>query len=114
MYKRQRYLRSRLRIRQRFVKRVVGLPGETVEIRDGVVYIDGRPLREPYLDPRRNRRPHQMPPLTLGQREVFVLGDNRGHSTDSRFQSVGMVDQRNILGKVVFNIYPFSNLGFVS
>ncbi|MFQ6829804.1 MAG: S26 family signal peptidase [Acutalibacter sp.] len=45
---------------------------------------------------------------------MFVLGDNRGHSTDSRFQSVGMVDQRNILGKVVFNIYPFSNLGFVS
>lgn len=93
-----RYLPRCKRIRQRFVKRVVGLPGETVSICDGVVHIDGRPLQEPYLDPRRNRRLYQMEPVTLGEREVFVLGDNRDSSNDSR--RVGPISLDMLRGRV--------------
>ena len=93
-----RYLQRCRWIRQRFVKRVVGLPGETVSICDGVVHIDGRPLQEPYLDPRRNRRLCQMEPVTLGEREVFVLGDNRDSSNDSRH--IGPIPLDMLRGKV--------------
>ena len=77
---------------------MVGLPGETVSICDGVVHIDGRPLQEPYLDPRRNRRLCQMEPVTLGEREVFVLGDNRDSSNDSR--RIGPIPLDMLRGKV--------------
>ena len=78
------------------------LPGSVFGIEDGITFVPDVPGQVLEF------------PQTVPEGCVFVLGDNRGHSTDSRFQSVGMVDQRNILGKVVFNIYPFSNLGFVS
>lgn len=93
-----RYCRRCKWMRQRFVKRVLGLPGETVEIRDSVVYIDGRPIREPYLDPGKTRRIYQMPPRTLGAREVFVLGDNRDSSNDSR--RIGPLDLSMLRGRV--------------
>lgn len=93
-----RYLRRWKRVRQCFVKRVVGLPGETVSICEGVVYIDGKPLREPYLDPARNRRSYGMEPVTLGEREVFVLGDNRDNSNDSR--RVGPIPLEMLRGRV--------------
>ena len=80
----------------------VTLPGSVFGIEDGITFVPDVPGQVLEF------------PQTVPEGCVFVLGDNRGHSTDSRFQSVGMVDQRNILGKVVFNIYPFSNLGFVS
>ena len=80
----------------------VALPGSVFGIEDGITFVPEVPGQVLEF------------PQTVPEGCVFVLGDNRGHSTDSRFQSVGMVDQRNILGKVVFNIYPFSNLGFVS
>ena len=80
----------------------VALPGSVFGIEDGITFVPDVPGQVLEF------------PQTVPEGCVFVLGDNRGHSTDSRFQSVGMVDQRNILGKVVFNIYPFSNLGFVS
>ena len=75
------------------VKRIVALPGETIEIYKGVVYIDGHPLPEPY--------PHDigiysMPPVTLGPLNYFVLGDNRDNSNDSR--SFGPVKREHILG----------------
>jgi signal peptidase I len=91
------------------IKRVVGLPGETVEINNGQVYIDGNALDEPFLNvqtrPGRNSRV-VVPPL-----HVYVLGDNRDHSNDSR--SFGPVPVDNIVGRAWFSYWPMENIGFV-
>ena len=92
-----------------FVKRVVGLPGEEVRLREGVLYIDGEPLREPYLG--------GLPPgiglddraWTVDEGAVFVMGDNRAHSTDSR--DYGAVGLDSILGSVVSRVWPPTRWG---
>ena len=84
---------------QAFVKRVIGLPGDTVEWQEGVLLLNGAPLREPYLDPARCRFSRTRPPLTLGPEEYYLLGDNRDSSNDSR--SVGPIRRRAIRGRVV-------------
>ena len=89
------------------IKRVVGLPGETVEIRDGLMYINGEPLDEPFAngDTRPGRSERVMvPPL-----HVFVLGDNRNHSNDSR--SFGPVPIENIVGRAWVSYWPPEDLG---
>ena len=91
-------------IRQNFVKRVVGLPGETVEIIEGIVYIEGEPLNEPYLDAAHNRRKANMMAHVLGEDEYFVLGDNRDSSNDSR--RVGAIHQNEIVGVVTRVVWP--------
>ena len=80
-----------------YVKRVVGLPGERVAISGGQVQIDGTPLSEPYV---RHRRPWDVPEVTLGPRELFVIGDNRGMSQGEH--DFGRAQADRILGKVVF------------
>ena len=95
-----------------YIKRIIGLPGETVQIYDGDIYINGSRLEEDYGYEKIRNSGLASEPITLGEDEYFVLGDNRGNSTDSRFQTVGMVDCRNVLGTVFFNLYPFSKLGF--
>ncbi|MCL6430176.1 MAG: signal peptidase I [Anaerolineae bacterium] len=88
------------------IKRVIGLPGETVEIRDGVVLINGEPLDEPYL----NQSTYQgMPPRVVPEGEVFVLGDNRGFSNDSR--AFGFVPFSDIVGRAWFRYWPPSEIG---
>ena len=91
-----------------FVKRVIGLPGERVEIRDGHVFVDGEELEEPYLD--RSDRvgdmfciPHSSN-CRVGEDEFFVLGDNRTDSQDSR--SWGSIREENIAGEVWFIYWP--------
>lgn len=83
------------------IKRVVGEPGETVEVEDGTVLVDGKPLSEPYvlLPSRDNTRP-----FTLGPTEYFVLGDNRPHSRDSR--QFGPVDRQDIVGRAWLRYWP--------
>jgi signal peptidase I len=80
-----------------YVKRIVGLPGERVSIVRGVIHINGVPLDEPYVS---DRRPWDRPEVTLGAREYFVVGDNRGMSQG--FHKFGAVDRDRILGKVIF------------
>ncbi len=84
-----------------FIKRVIGLPGETVEIRNGSIYIDGVPLDEPYLSEPTHGN---MAPRTLGPGEYFVLGDNRDNSSDSR--SWGPLPEKNIIGKAWLSYWP--------
>ena len=106
--------RRMLRIKwlpQAFVKRVVGLPGDTLEIIEGTVHINGAPLAEPYLDPSRCRYQRTRPPRTLGPDEYFVMGDNRDHSNDSR--SVGPLRRRAIRGRVVCMLFPWKHIGRV-
>ncbi|MDY7040030.1 MAG: signal peptidase I [Chloroflexota bacterium] len=90
------------------IKRVVGLPGERVEIHDGLVYIDGVPLAEPYLTQGTSgyKEAVVVPPL-----QVYVLGDNRGFSNDSR--SFGPVSLENIVGRAWISYWPVDQIGFV-
>jgi signal peptidase I len=91
-----------------YIKRVVGLPSETVKIRDGRVYIDGRPLTEPYVPP--SFFDHQSyPAVTLAPGQYYVLGDHRDSSNDSR--EWGAVDRKFIYGKAVFVYWPFDQFG---
>lgn len=99
-----RYLDRWKLIPQQFVKRIIGLPGETVEIIEGVVHIDGVPLEEPYLDESLCRRKSTMAPVTLGPDEFFVMGDNRDHSNDSR--RVGAISRRMVVGSVRRVLWP--------
>lgn len=89
---------------QAFVKRVVGLPGDTIEIIEGIVHINGEPLEEGYLDPACCRFQRTRLPRTLGPDEYFVMGDNRDRSNDSR--SVGPIRCRAIRGRVVCVFWP--------
>lgn len=88
------------------IKRVIGLPGETVEIRNGRVFVDGAALDEPYLaQPTRGHYgPVYIPPLHL-----FVLGDNRGASNDSR--SFGPIAMKNVVGRAWFSYWPVEDVG---
>lgn len=86
------------------IKRVVGLPGETVEVVDNTVMINGLPLAEPYL--RDVARTSAMDPLVISEDEYFVMGDNRARSLDSR--SFGPISREEIIGKAFVIIWPTS------
>ena len=91
------------------IKRVVGLPGETVEIRDGEVYINGKMLDEPFLNV--ETRPGRQSSITVPPLHVYVMGDNRNHSNDSR--SFGPIPIENIVGRAWISYWPLENVGLV-
>ncbi|MGE5552358.1 MAG: signal peptidase I [Betaproteobacteria bacterium] len=96
--------------RVRFIKRVIGLPGETVAIRDGRVLINGRPLSEKYLA---DVTLGEFGPVRVPPGHLFVLGDNRSNSRDSRYPEVGMVSYRDVIGKAVAVYWPPAMVGAV-
>ena len=97
-----------------YVKRIIGLPGETIQITGDTIYINGEVLKEEY-----GREPMETAgiaekPIKLGADEFFVLGDNRNESIDSRNgDDVGVVKRKNIDGHAVLRIYPFSEFGTI-
>lgn len=92
-----------------YIKRVVGLPGETVQILDGALYIDGEKTDDPFaVGVTEARRAAE--PVLLGEDEYFVLGDNRNFSSDSRETDVGNVKSVQILGKAVIKLWPFEKI----
>ncbi len=97
------------------IKRVIAVAGQTVDIdfEDGIVYVDGKALREPYTKTLTTRRDDVSFPLTVEEGHIFVLGDNRAVSRDSRSSDIGQVDERYVLGRVVLRVGPMSRFGKV-
>ena len=91
------------------IKRVVGLPGETVEIKDNRVYIDGKALEPDFTEaPTPDFGFHT---TTIPEGKYMVMGDNRENSRDSRFESVGFIEGEYLQGKAVFRLWPLNKIG---
>ena len=96
-----------------YIKRIIGLPGETIQIKDGMIYIDGEVYLEKKSYPVITNPGMASDGITLGNQEYFVLGDNRNNSVDSRFADVGTVKASYIEGKVWFVLSPSEHRGLV-
>ena len=96
-----------------YIKRIIGLPGETVQIVDGEIYINGELLEESYGREVMQDAGLAAEPITLGDDEYFVLGDNRNYSSDSRDPSVGILKRKDLLGRAWVRIYPFDKVGVI-
>lgn len=95
------------------IRRVIGLPGETVQIRDGVIYIDGEVYDEAADYPEIQNPGLAENGVSLKSNEYFVLGDNRNNSEDSRYADIGTVKKRYIVGKLWFLCSPIEKAGFL-
>ena len=100
------------------VKRVIAVGGQTVDIdyEAGTVSVDGQVLDEPYINPEENmRRPggETLTDVVVPEGSIFVMGDNRNHSSDSRDVTLGAVDERYVLGRALWIILPFDHFGAI-
>ena len=100
------------------VKRVIAVAGQTVEIdfEEGTVYVDGVALNEPYTFEKTYEHydfDSYEQPVTVPEGCIFVMGDNRNNSSDSRVSRIKFVDTRDVMGKAIFRIYPFHKLGAI-
>ena len=93
-----------------YIKRVIGIPGDTIELYRGEVYVNGKEYNEPYV-PDEYRDNYTMSKTVVPTDKYFVMGDHRSSSNDSR--AWGMVDRKNIYGKAVFVYWPFDKMGAV-
>ena len=96
-----------------YIKRIIGLPGETVQIADGEIYINGEVLRETYGREVIRDPGTAAEPVTLKEDEYFVLGDNRNASSDSREPSVGVIHREDIVGRAWIRILPLNKAGIL-
>ena len=95
------------------IKRIIGLPGETVQISDGKILIDGKEYQEAGQFPEITNPGLASTTVTLESGQYFVLGDNRNNSEDSRYSDIGNVNKRYIVGKLWFTCSPFEKFGFL-
>ena len=97
-----------------YIKRIMGLPGETVQIKDGYLYINGERSDEDYGLERMNSGGIAEEEIVLGEDEYFVLGDNRNESSDSRDPRVGVLHRDELIGRAWVRIWPLNNIGVIS
>jgi signal peptidase I len=97
------------------VKRIIAVAGQTIDIdfEAGIVYVDGEALDEPYVNELTYKQDDFVGPVTVPEGCVFVMGDNRNNSSDSRVARIGCVDTRYIMGKVIFRVLPLSKIGAI-
>lgn len=95
------------------IKRVIGLPGETVRIKDGIIYIDGEEIRDVKGLSEPKEAGLAASDVVLADDEYFVLGDNRDESIDSRFAEIGNIRQKDIIGKAQLVYFPFNHFKII-
>lgn len=91
---------------QAFIKRVIGTPGQTIQIQNGIVYLNGNPLKEDYIA---EPPAYQMPAVRVPEDQLFVMGDNRNNSNDSHVW--GFLPKQNVIGHACFRFWPISRIG---
>jgi len=97
-----------------YIKRVIGLPGETVKIENSTIYINGEKLNDPYGYNNFTDGKLAKDTILLGSNDYFVLGDNREVSKDSREKEIGLLTYDSIVGKALCKIYPFNDVGAIN
>jgi signal peptidase I len=98
---------------EEYIKRVIGLPGETIDVKDGKVFVDGRPLVEPYLPKGTVTLPggNVKFPLTVPKGQLWVMGDNRTNSSDSRV--FGTIKEKKVVGRTILKVWPLRKMSFL-